>query len=97
MVHRYIERRLRFALARFSERIRLVTVRVFDVNGPRGGVDKTCQIVVEVLPSGKVIVEHKEDDLYASIGWATARLGRAVGRELARRREMRRDQVAGSV
>lgn len=38
------ERRLRFALTRISDRIRRVTVRLGDVDGPRGGEDKFCRI-----------------------------------------------------
>ena len=33
----HIERRLRFALGRFAARIGRLTVRLTDVNGPRGG------------------------------------------------------------
>ena len=36
----HIERRLRFALGRFAARIHRLTVRLTDVNGPRGGLDK---------------------------------------------------------
>ena len=91
----HIERRLLFALGRFQRRIRRVTVRVFDVNGPRGGVDKTCRVVVDVIPSGRIVVEHTEDDLHTAMDWAAERTGHAVGRELARRREIRQNQEAG--
>ena len=33
----YTERRLRFTLARGANRIRRITVQLFDINGPRGG------------------------------------------------------------
>ena len=35
-------RRLEFALGRFSARVRSLTVRLADLNAPRGGVDKHC-------------------------------------------------------
>lgn len=38
----YVERRMRFALGRFEPRMRRVTVRVGDENGPRGGVDNAA-------------------------------------------------------
>jgi hypothetical protein len=34
----YAERRLSFALRRFADQVQDVTVRLVDVNGPRGGV-----------------------------------------------------------
>jgi hypothetical protein len=36
----HIERRLRFALARFGSRVERVIVFLHDRNGPRGGIDK---------------------------------------------------------
>jgi hypothetical protein len=42
----HAERRLRYALGRFRMRLRSVILRLDDVNGPRGGNDKRCQIVV---------------------------------------------------
>ena len=53
----HIERRLRFALGRFDGRIGRVTVRISDVNGPRGGIDKRCRIEVSLIPRGVVRVE----------------------------------------
>ena len=44
----HVERRLRFALTRFSGRIGRVNVFLTDQNGPRGGIDKTCRIVVRL-------------------------------------------------
>jgi ribosome-associated translation inhibitor RaiA len=40
----HVERRLQFALSRFSQRIDRVVVRLADANGPRGGDDKNCPI-----------------------------------------------------
>ena len=38
----YIERRVRFALERLARPIRKVHVQLRDLNGPKGGVDKSC-------------------------------------------------------
>jgi len=83
----------RFALSRFSERIRSAEVQLADINGPRGGVDKRCRIVVRMLPTGTVIVEDKDADAHAAVARASERVARAVTRELERRRE-RRKQAA---
>ncbi len=53
----HIERRLHFALSRFGARILHVAVRLEDINGPRGGVDKRCRIVVALAGAGHVQVE----------------------------------------
>ncbi len=43
-----IERRIRLAFDRFSDRIRHVDVVVDDENGPRGGPDKRCNVHVKM-------------------------------------------------
>ena len=50
------ERSVRLALGRFGARVSRVTVRVADVNGPRGGDDKRCRIAVAVQRTGNVVV-----------------------------------------
>ena len=42
------QQRLRFALGRFADRVRSLTVRLSDINGPRGGRDKRCTIAVRL-------------------------------------------------
>lgn len=85
----YTERRVRFAVGRFAPRIEALIVRVDDVNGPKGGVDKECEIVVKLVPWGGLKVEERDLDLYLAVDRATDRLGRSVARELQRRRDVR--------
>jgi ribosome-associated translation inhibitor RaiA len=85
---RTVERRMAFALGRFGGRISAVTVWLSDVNGPRGGVDKACRVQVALTAGPAVRVEHRDADLYAAVARAADRIGRAVARDLARRREV---------
>lgn len=84
----YIERRLQFALGRFGRTIRQVTIRLSDVNGPRGGRDKSCHVEVRLIPDDRIIVGDTQSDLYAAINGAIERAVRAVSRQLAREREL---------
>src|SRR4051812_10993910 len=63
----YIERRLRFTLGRFPARIDRLTVRLSDVNGPRGGIDKRCRIALVLIPRGVVMVEGWGDGPFALV------------------------------
>lgn len=76
----HIERRVGFALRRFSDRIRSVTVRVVDLNGPRGGIDKECRIEVKAVAKGRLHVRARRPDAYDAIGEAAACLDEACGR-----------------
>lgn len=83
----HAERRLRFALTFCDDHIHRIVMRLSDINGPRGGVDKCCrlQVVLDGLPP--VVVEDTESDMYVAIDRAVNRAGRTVRRRLTRRRE----------
>lgn len=82
----HLERRLAFALRRFLGRIDRVAVRITDENGPRGGIDKSCQVAVALVPRGMVRIDSRGDEPFALIATAAKRAGQAVGRALERRR-----------
>jgi ribosomal subunit interface protein len=86
----YVERRLHFSLGRFIGRLGRVRVQVTDVNGPRGGVDKSCRISAELLPGRRLVLHEAVDaNLYVAIDHATEGIGRSFSRKLARDRELR--------
>jgi ribosomal subunit interface protein len=86
-IREHVQRRVLFAVGRFSARLEDVSVRLGDANGPRGGTDKTCRVVAVVGGGGQVVVEDADADLYVAVDRATSRLGRAVARAVDRRRE----------
>jgi putative sigma-54 modulation protein len=81
----HAERRLRFAIGRFGGRVRRATVRLTDVNVPKGGCDIECRIGLWLAPAGEIEVSDYGDDAYAAIDAAADRIGRTVARHVARR------------
>ncbi|HID48580.1 MAG TPA: HPF/RaiA family ribosome-associated protein [Chromatiales bacterium] len=95
----HVHRRLGFALSARDEQIQLVQVRLYDINGPRGGADKCCHIQVVITHLPDVVIKDTEADLYMAIDRAADRAGRTVSRRLARQRTRGRasslyDQIA---
>jgi hypothetical protein len=84
--HSYIRRRLGEKLGKYARLIERVTVRMRDINGPRGGVDIQCRIklVVSGLPS--VVVEQHAARLRPALTRALAGAERAIRRTLQRTR-----------
>ena len=82
-------RRIHFHLSRFGREIGSVLVRIGDVNGPKGGVDKQCQVTVRGRRLPGVIVDDLSGDAYSAVDMAVERIGRAVGRDLERVRSAR--------
>lgn len=81
----YLRRKLGAKLGKFARAVERVSVRIRDMNGPRGGVDKaaTIKVVLAGLPS--VVVEQKHVSLKAAIDAAVQRTERAVRRSVQRR------------
>ena len=49
--------RIRATLGRFGHIVQLVSVRLSDINGPRGGADKLCRIVIQMKTRSLVLEE----------------------------------------
>jgi ribosome hibernation promoting factor len=79
----HVRKRLDFTLSRAGRRVRSVDVRLSDINGPRGGIDKRCLIEIRLYDLPVVVVEDTQADLYTAIDRAATRAGRTVMRRLA--------------
>lgn len=74
-------RRFEFALGRFGARVGSLTVRLTDLNGPRGGVDKHCLVAIRLTsPRRLIVIEDTDAEAEAAIGHAADRSARAVAR-----------------
>ena len=83
----HVERRLGFALSTRNQHIQKVMVRLSDINGPRGGEDKCCRIMVVLPHLQDVVIEDTKANLYCAIDQAADRAGRTVGRRVSRQRD----------
>jgi ribosome-associated translation inhibitor RaiA len=89
-LRRHVEQQVEHYAARFPDLLG-THVRLFDVNGPRGGADKGCLAYGRFGRGGAVVVAtHIDADLYAAIPAAFAKLTRATRNALARRHATRR-------
>jgi ribosomal subunit interface protein len=86
-IREYIKRRIGYALSTRLHHIKGIVVRLADVNGPRGGKDKYCQVQVRLPRLATVVVEDTETDLYVAIDRAAERASRTVARRLTRQRD----------
>ena len=69
-----------------AERIRRVRIRLSDANGPRGGVDKVCQIRLDLALGGEVSVSGESPGWYEAVTIAVMNARTAVDRRLERAR-----------
>lgn len=90
----HVGRRIHFRLSRFNGEVSSVLVRIGDVNGPKGGVDKRCQVTVRGPTFSSVTIEDLSADAYSAVDMALERAARAVGRGIERARAARRPEGA---
>ena len=91
---KYAETKLKSALHKSQTKFNKVVMRLSDINGPRGGVDKRCQIHVMLTGIPDVIISNTDEDMYFAIDRAADRAGFAVDRRISRRHANKRHNVA---
>jgi hypothetical protein len=80
----HVRRRLGRALGKHALHVERVTVRVRDVNGPRGGVDQLCSVKVVLSGRPSVVAEERGRTPRLAFDRAAAVAERAVRRSLER-------------
>lgn len=83
-IQSHLQRRIEFALDRLRGRVRSVCVRLSDVNGRRGGIDKRCQLQVQLADTSDVVVADVQRDLYVAMTRAVDRAAAAIVRRTGR-------------
>jgi len=84
------ERRVRFVLRRLGWLVPRAEVQMSDVNGPRGGIDKRCQVELRTDGAGSVVVASVANDWRTALDNALARAARFVLRMWRRESDARR-------
>ena len=83
-IQSHVQRRIEFALDRLRGRVRRVCVRLSDVNDRRGGIDKRCQLQVQLADTRDVVVADVQRDLYVAMTRAVDRAAAAIVRRIGR-------------
>lgn len=80
-------RRLRFVMRRMTWLVPRARVHLSDVNGPRGGVDKRCQVELKTDHAGTVVITAIARDWHSALETALARASRVLVRMWRRGRQ----------
>ena len=84
------ERRVRFVLRRLGWLVPRAEVQMSDLNGPRGGIDKRCQVELRTDGAGSVVVASVARDWRTALDDALARAARFLMRLRRRGSDSRR-------
>ncbi len=86
--------RVRFALRRLTALVPRAKVLLSDVNGPRGGLDKRCQIELKTDNAGTVVIASLARDWRAALDRSLIRATRVLTRKLHRNQKPTRGRDA---
>lgn len=91
---RTVEQRVRLVLHRLQDQVQLARVTLRDVNGPRGGVDKQCQILLTTAGHGQLVVVSRAEHAQGALNQALQRSMHALTRAWQRKRRPMRQTGA---
>jgi hypothetical protein len=86
--------RVRFALRRLSALVPRAKVQFSDVNGPRGGVDKRCQVELSTDAKGTVVIASLASDWRTALDNSLRRAIRVLTRSVQRTQKPLRGRTA---
>ncbi|MGD9843331.1 MAG: HPF/RaiA family ribosome-associated protein [Steroidobacteraceae bacterium] len=81
----HIQRRLGFSLSQLDDHVRSIHVLVHDINGSRGGMDKSCTVQIQLMQAPTVVIKDMDNDFINLIDRVADRAGRVALRSLQRR------------
>ena len=91
----HIDRCLQFAFDRFSTHVNAIDISLTDVNGPKGGEDVQCRMMISLHGTGELIVEGKGDSVESVVADTTDRAALAVSRRIDRLQNVQGTSMSG--
>lgn len=82
----HLERRLQTTFSGAHDNILFVIVRLRDLNGPRGGSDMMCQLLITVPGYPQIVINELQEDMRNAIDVAARRAAYRVQRVLSLKR-----------
>lgn len=81
-----VEQRVRSVLHRLQGQVQQARVSLRDINGPKGGVDKQCQIMLTTAGYGQLVIVSKAEDAQGALNQALQRATHSLARLWQRKR-----------
>ena len=82
----HIDRRMAFAFSRTQQTLQSATITISDINGPKGGIDKQCRIVLKPNGLEPIVISERQPNLRLAIDRSIARASQSLIRRLKRER-----------
>ena len=84
----YIDHRVSFAFARTRHEIDNTKITITDINGPKGGVDKQCKVIIKPRGMKPIVIAEKRESVRNAIDRCLTRASHSINRKLKRKRSL---------
>ena len=95
-LEQYVLKRVYSGLGDRLEKIGRLQVGLSDINGPRGGADKCCSVVIAIPHQPDLVVKDTRDNMYSAIDGALRRARQSLRRRLSKIRVRTQAKIARS-
>ena len=82
----YVNRRISFAFSRTKHAIHSTEVTISDINGPKGGIDKECLVVIKPVGMTRIVISERRANLQQAIDRCITRANQNLTRKIKRNR-----------
>lgn len=89
----YLKHRASFAFARSRDLIRTLTITIADVNGPKGGSDKQCKVLIRTNNLSDIVITETQSNLKESIDRALTRSSQNFLQHLKRKKNLLKSRI----
>jgi putative sigma-54 modulation protein len=89
----YVHAKLEKTLSRYRQQAPKISVTLQDINGPRGGEDMQCKIVIKTDGNRTLVIQEIAEDMYDAIAIASSRASWAISRQFDRLQDRKRKAV----
>jgi len=89
-IRSHIDKRIHLSLSRMQEHIISIEVHLADINGPKGGIDKQCKVLIHSKNITSITIRGTKDDLYEAIDHAINRASHSLVRKVSRMQKLSR-------
>ena len=89
----HINHRISFAFSRTKHAIKSTSLTVSDINGPKGGIDKACTIVIQPNGLKEIVISEQHSKLNKAIDRCIARANQTLIRQLKRQQKLSRKSI----
>lgn len=86
-LRQHINRRLLSSFESARRHLKKISVRLLDVNGPRGGQDKCCKVHISIVGGQDLVIENTDMHLHTAIEGAAQRAETNLSRRIDKQRD----------